>query len=179
MSRSWLFRACFLGSSLLAASGNAAAELLPATPAPDFTQTGPEAWLNSKPLTWADLRGKVVVLDFWTFACWNCYRSIPWLHTLRSKFGDKLVIVGVHTPELPQEYELDRVKAKLQEFAVTDAQMIDNDYGYWKAMHNRAWPAFYLVDRKGNVRARHFGETHDGDRNAKSIEADIRALLSE
>ena len=184
MSRFRLFAPHFLASALLAvgvlaASGDAAAERLPAAPAPDFTQTDPGAWLNSRPLTWVDLRGKVVVLQFWTFACWNCYRSIPWLQTLPSKFGDKVVIVGVHTPELPQEYELERVKAKLEEFAITDPQMIDNDYGYWKAMRNRAWPAFYLVDRKGNVRARHVGETHDGDRNAKAIEADIRSLLAE
>ncbi|TDU24171.1 cytochrome oxidase Cu insertion factor (SCO1/SenC/PrrC family) [Panacagrimonas perspica] len=178
------FHAFLLGSGvLLAALGladpEAHAALQPGFPAPAFTQVVPQAWLNSRPLTWADLHGKVVVLEFWTFVCWNCYRSIPWLQTLHGKFGKDLVIVGVHTPELAQEYELDRVKAKLQEFAITDPQMIDNDYGYWKAMQNRAGPAFYLIDRKGQVRARHIGETHAGDRSAKAIEADIRALLAE
>ncbi len=164
-------------AALLAAEAQAALES--GRPAPAFTQTRPEAWLNSRPLTWADLDGKVVVLDFWTFACWNCYRSIPWLNSLRKKFGKDLVIVGIHTPELAHEYELDRLKAKLGEFAITDPQMVDNDYRYWKAIGNRAWPTFYLVDRKGTVRARHIGETHEGDRNAKLIEADIRALLAE
>jgi thiol-disulfide isomerase/thioredoxin len=168
---------------LIAALGLAAPEarsaLQPGFPAPAFTQVEPKAWLNSRPLTWADLRGKVVVLDFWTFACWNCYRSIPWLNTLRAKYGQDLVIVGVHTPELAHEYDLDRLKAKLGEYAVTDPQMIDNDHAYWNAMRNRAWPAFYLVDRRGQVRARHIGETHENDRSAKAIEADIRELLAE
>lgn len=183
MPRPRLLHACLMASSAMLTAalttGDALASLEPGQPAPAFTQTSPGSWLNSKPLTWSDLRGKVVVLDFWTFACWNCYRSIPWLNALEQKFGPDLVIVGVHTPELAHEYEIERVKAKLEEFAISDPQMIDNDHAYWKAMHNRAWPAFYLVDRTGVVRARHVGETHEGDASARRIEADIRALLAE
>lgn len=158
-------------ATLQAAAGSAA---------PAFTHEKAEDWLNSKPLTWADLRGKVVLIDVWTFDCWNCYRSIPWLHTLDEKFPAKdFEIIGVHTPELPQEYVLANVKAKLKEFKVTNPVMVDNDYSYWKALNNRYWPAFYVVDRQGQVRGKFFGETHAGDRNAKSMEAQIAALLAE
>lgn len=148
--------------------------------APAFTHTKAEDWLNSPPLTWADLRGQVVLVDVWTFDCWNCYRSIPWLHTLSEKFpGKDFQILGVHTPELPQEYVLANVKAKLKEFKVTNPVMIDNDYSYWNALGNHYWPAFYLVDRQGRVRGSFFGETHADDRNAGGMEAQIAALLAE
>ncbi|MGQ0621572.1 MAG: redoxin family protein [Panacagrimonas sp.] len=149
--------------------------------APAFTHTQAEDWLNSPPLTWADLRGQVILIDVWTFDCWNCYRSIPWLHTLYGKFPDRkdFQIVGVHTPELPQEYVLANVKAKLKEFKVINPVMVDNDYSYWNALGNRYWPAFYLVDKQGRIRGKFFGETHAGDRNAKGMEAQIAALLAE
>lgn len=148
--------------------------------APAFTHSKSEDWLNSKPLVWADLRGKVVLIDVWTFDCWNCYRSIPWLHSLEAKFpAAEFTILGVHTPELPQEYVLANVKAKLKEFKITHPVMVDNDYSYWRALNNRYWPAFYLVDRQGRVRGQFIGETHAGDRNAKAMEAQIAALLAE
>ena len=150
-----------------------------AQPLPALTHTRAEDWLNSRPLSTEALRGKVVLVEFWTFACWNCYRSIPWLNTLDRKFAKDFVTLGVHTPELPQEYELARVKAKLAELSVSSPVMIDNDYSFWKAMGNRYWPAFYLVDRQGRVRAHYAGETHAGDRNARRMEADIEALLKE
>lgn len=150
------------------------------TPVPAFTHTKPADWLNSKPLSWADLRGKVVLIDVWTFDCWNCYRSIPWLHALDEQFPAKdFEIIGVHTPERPQEFVLKNVKAKLQEFKVTHPTMVDNDYSYWHALNNRYWPAFYLVDRQGRVRGTYIGETHSGDRNARGMEAQIAELLAE
>lgn len=151
-----------------------------ASPAPAFSHTAPADWLNSPPLTWAALRGKVVLIDVWTFDCWNCYRSIPWLHTLEEEFPAKdFTIVGVHTPELPQEYVLANVKAKLQEFKINHPVMLDNDYSYWTALNIRYWPSFYLVDRQGRVRGRYVGETHVGDAQAQRIEVDIRRVLSE
>lgn len=167
------------GFFLMNPSATLQAAAAESAPAPAFTHTSPEDWLNSKPLTWADLRGKVVLIDVWTFDCWNCYRSIPWLHTLDEKFPKDFQIIGVHTPELPQEYVLANVKAKLKEFKVTNPVMVDNDYSYWKALNNRYWPAFYLVDKQGRVRGSYFGETHEGDANAKRIEADLRAVLQE
>lgn len=148
--------------------------------APAFTHTRDQDWLNSPPLTWAALRGKVVLIDVWTFDCWNCYRSIPWLHDVERQFaGAGLQIVGVHTPELPQEYVLANVKAKLVEFQITHPVMLDNDYSYWTALGNHYWPAFYLVDRQGRLRGKVFGETHAGDRNATAVEEQIAALLAE
>lgn len=171
--------AVFAGSLLAATQPPSvrAAETAPA--APEFTHTAPADWLNSKPLTWAELRGKVVLIDVWTFDCWNCHRSIPWLHTLDEKFPKDFRIIGVHTPELPQEYVLANVQAKLTEFKITTPVMLDNDYSYWKALNNRYWPAFYVVDKQGRIRGRFIGETHEADANARRIEAAIRAVLQE
>ncbi len=149
-------------------------------PMPEFTQSDEEAWFNSPPLAKADLAGKVVLVDFWTFECWNCYRSFPWLNALESRFEDHdLVVIGVHTPEFEHEKEPDRVAAKIAEFELHHPVMMDNDFRYWRAMDNFAWPAFYLVDRKGQVRQRFIGETHEGDRRARDIESAIESLLAE
>lgn len=175
--------AVLLGAILLPRLIPVEAASLPAEealPMPPFTHSDPADWLNSEPLGWEDLRGKVVLVDIWTFDCWNCYRSIPWLHTLEKKFPPgKFTILGVHTPELPQEYVLKNVKAKVKEFEITHPVMIDNDYSYWNALKNRYWPAFYLVDAQGRVRARFVGETHVEDRNARAMEKVIGDLIDE
>lgn len=155
-----------------------AADAHKAAPAPEFTHTQPEDWLNSKPLTWKKLKGQVVLIDFWTFDCWNCYRSIPWLLTLEKRFPE-LRVIGVHTPELPQEYVRENVVRKVAEFKLHHPVMLDNDYSYWRAMNNQYWPAFYLVDKQGRVRGLFIGETHKGDANALKIEAAIAALIAE
>jgi thiol-disulfide isomerase/thioredoxin len=150
-----------------------------APPAPAFTGAAGD-WLNSPPLAWEQLRGSVTLLEFWTFACWNCERTIPWLQTLEPRYGSRgLRIVGVHTPELPREYVRGNVVRKVAELGVRWPVMLDNDYVYWKALHNRYWPAFYLVDRAGRVRASFAGETHTGDANAAAMEQAIEALLRE
>jgi thiol-disulfide isomerase/thioredoxin len=147
---------------------------------PAFTHTKAADWLNSPPLTWNDLRGNVVLLEFWTFDCSNCRGSVAWIRSLEERFARLgLRIIGVHTPELPREYERDRVVAKVAEYRLTNPQMIDNDYSFWNAMGNQYWPAFYLVDKQGRLRAEHFGETHPKDRQAVSIESQIERLLAE
>ena len=149
-------------------------------PAPGFRQPDPAAWLNSPPLDWAALRGHVVVLEFWTFDCSNCYRSVPWLRTLEPRYGSRgLRIVSVHTPEFAHEAVRANVAAKLRELEITYPVLLDGSFTYWHALHNRYWPAFYLVDRQGRVRAAYAGETHAGDRNASMAEAAIEALLAE
>jgi thiol-disulfide isomerase/thioredoxin len=156
-----------------------AAAIEPA-PMPAFTHTGAQEWLNSPPLTWNDLRGKVVLIDVWTFDCWNCYRTIPWIKSLEERFGDeRFVVLGVHTPELPQEYVLANVRKKVAEFGVKHPVMIDNDYSYWKALGNRYWPAFYVVDASGRLRGIGAGETHVGQPQALEIERQIESLLRE
>ncbi|MEO0575578.1 MAG: redoxin family protein [Pseudomonadota bacterium] len=148
--------------------------------APEFTQTSPQAWINSPPVTLESLRGNVVLVDFWTFACWNCYRSFPWLNGLEAAFEDAdFQIIGVHSPEFDYERERGAVIEKVKKFELKHPIMIDNDFAYWKAMNNRYWPAFYLIDGKGRVRHTYIGETHEGDKQAKRIEADIKALLAE
>ena len=148
--------------------------------APEFTHQSDSEWINSKPLKLADLRGKVVLIDFWTFECWNCYRSFPWLNTLETKFADKDVqVIGVHSPEFKHEHDRKRVEAKIKEFELHHPVMMDNDFSYWKALNNRYWPAFYIIDKEGVVRGTFFGETHKGDRNAKAIEGLIEELLVE
>ena len=148
--------------------------------APEFTHTDPDAWINSAPLKLTELRGKVVLLDFWTFDCWNCYRSFPWLKSLEERYtGQGLTVIGVHTPEFKHERVRENVVRKVAEFGLPHAIMMDNDFSYWKAMGNRYWPAFYLIDKEGRVRSRHIGETHANDANAKTIESQIEQLLAE
>jgi len=149
-------------------------------PAPDFTQTDPIAWINSPPLDWRQLRGKVVLLDVWTFDCWNCYRSFPWLNDLHQRYAEQgFEIIGIHSPEFQHERERAAVERKAAEFGLHHPIMLDNDFGYWRALGNRYWPSFYLIDKQGRIRQREVGEMHTGDRAAEALEAGLRRLLEE
>lgn len=149
-------------------------------PAPAFTHTRAQEWLNSKPLTWDDFRGQVVIVDIWTFACWNCYRSLPWLHSLADQYhAQGLRLLGVHTPELAQEYVRGNVVRKLTALHVDYPVMLDNDYSYWNDLGNRAWPTFYLIDKHGRIRGTFVGEIHKGDATAKAIDEAVQKLLAE
>lgn len=148
--------------------------------APEFTHADASDWINSIPLKLADLKGKVVLVDFWTYGCWNCYRSFPWLKGLEQRLaGDDFVVLGVHTPEFEHEKDRSQVVAKATEFGLRHPVMIDNDFSFWKAMNTRYWPTFYVIDKTGQVRAKYIGEVHDGDRTAQSIERQIGRLLVE
>lgn len=147
---------------------------------PEFTHTAPAEWLNSQPLKLSDLRGKVVLLDFWTFDCWNCYRSIPWQHHVEEKLGPNgLRLIGVHSPEFDHERDVNNVMDKIEEFKITHPVMIDNDFSYWKAMKNRYWPSYYVLDKSGRTRGIFAGEVHVGDRRAQAMESLINKLLAE
>ena len=149
-------------------------------PAAEFHHNKTKDWINSEPLTLDDLKGKVILLDFWTFDCWNCYRSFPWMNALEKRLESKgLQVIGVHTPEFEHEKIRTNIETKAKEFKLHHPIMIDNDFTYWRAMHNKYWPAFYIIDKRGQVRSVFFGETHDGDGQAKEIERTIFALLSE
>ena len=151
-----------------------------ASPMPEFTNNNPQEWFNSKPLKRADLKGKVVLLDVWTYGCWNCYRSFPWLNELEAKLAsENFQVIGIHTPEFGHEKDAQNVAKKIKEFKLHHPVMMDNDFRYWKALSNRYWPSFYIIDKQGQIRFTHIGETHSGDRNARSIEAEIRQLLAE
>lgn len=148
--------------------------------APEFTQKPSEAWINSKPLTLKELTGNVVLLDIWTYGCWNCYRSFPWLHEVEKKYSsEKLKVIGIHTPEFEHEHNRENVVSNVEKFNLQHPVMMDNDFAYWKALNNRYWPTYYLIDKKGNLRYRFIGETHAGDKNAKAIDEAIQLLLKE
>ena len=141
-------------------------------PAPNFHDIS--AWINSKPLTLDSLRGKVVLVDFWTYSCINCLRTLPYLESWDKRYRSKgLVIIGVHTPEFGFEHDLGNVRAAVRRLHVRYPVALDNDYGTWKAFANNYWPAHYLVDQQGNVRDVHIGE---GDYDQE--EHHIRQLLS-
>ena len=151
-----------------------------APPAPAFTHLAQADWLNASPLTWERLRGQVVLLEFWTFACWNCDRSIPWVQDLQKRLGPRgLRIVSVHTPELARERVRANVVESVAKRGITYPVMLDDDYSFWNALGNQYWPAFYLVDKQGRVRASYAGETHTGDAQARTIEDALVRLLGE
>ena len=165
----------FLGSPVTAAKHDLVGEF-----APEFTQASESDWLNSKPLTLAELRGNVVLIDFWTFGCWNCYNSFPWLKNLEKKYADKpFKVVGVHGPEFAHEKDRAKLLEKIAEFGLQHAVMIDNDFKFWRAMHNRYWPSFYIVDKRGVLRGFYAGETHEGDSQSRRIGNLIGRLLKE
>jgi thiol-disulfide isomerase/thioredoxin len=120
---------------------------------------GAEAWLNSPPLTPEALRGKVVLIDFWTYSCINCLRAIPYVRAWAEKYKDHgLVVIGVHTPEFAFERKVDNVRAAVSELKITYPVAIDNDYKIWRAFDNEYWPAHYFIDAQGRIRYHHFGE---------------------
>ena len=156
------------------------AETLDRRPLPPFTQTQPAAWFNSPPLKVGDLRGRVVLIDVWTYGCWNCYRSFPWLRDLEADLADRpFQVIGIHTPEFAHERDPERVAAKIREFRLHHPVMLDNDRAYWRALDNQYWPSYYLVDRQGRLRYRFVGETHADDRQAQIIRQAIETLLAE
>jgi len=170
-------RMLLMGLVLLLASPTQAADQ---RPLPAFSARAPSAWINSPPLELAALRGKVLLIDVWTFDCWNCYRSFPWLRGLEAELADEdFQVIGVHSPEFDHEQDAARVAAKVREFGLRHPVMLDNDFAYWRALGNRYWPSFYLVDKAGQIRFQHVGETHAGDARARRIEAQIRQLLDE
>src|SRR5499427_3086190 len=116
-------------------------------------------WLNSPPLTASALRGKVVVVNFWTYTCINWLRTLPYVRAWHEKYKDQgLVVIGVHAPEFPFEHDLDNVRRAAKAMRVTYPIAIDNDFSIWRAFDNNYWPALYLLDGDGKIRFQHFGE---------------------
>lgn len=136
---------------------------------------GAVEWLNSPPLTTEQLRGKVVLVDFWTYSCINCIRTVPYVRAWAEKYKDQgLVVIGVHAPEFAFEKKIDNVRKAVGDFKITYPVAIDNNYKIWRAFDNSYWPAHYLIDAKGQIRYHHFGE---GDYN--QTEQAIQDLLRE
>jgi cytochrome c biogenesis protein CcdA/thiol-disulfide isomerase/thioredoxin len=140
---------------------------------PEFS--GATTWLNSPALLKADLRGKVVLVDFWTYSCINCLRTLPHVKSWSEKYKSSgLVVVGIHTPEFAFERNAKNVSDALKNFSINYPVALDNDYKIWNAFKNRYWPGHHFVDRQGRVRRVHYGET-----DFEGSEIFIRELLSE
>jgi len=136
---------------------------------------GAVEWLNSPPLTTEGLRGKVVLIDFWTYSCINCLRSLPYVRAWADKYRDQgLVVIGVHAPEFAFEKNIDNVRRAVKDLGITYPVAIDNNYAIWRAFGNQYWPAHYFVDAQGRVRYHHFGEGE-----YEQSESVIRQLLAE
>ncbi len=155
------------GAMMMSAHGNSGAMMmapkgagggLPAEgPMPSLD--GAVAWLNSPPLTTEGLRGKVVLIDFWTYSCINCLRELPYVKAWGQKYGPAgLVIIGVHTPEFAFERVANNVKKATKDLGVTYPVAVDSDYKIWGAFNNQYWPALYFIDSMGSIRHHHFGE---------------------
>jgi thiol-disulfide isomerase/thioredoxin len=141
-------------------------------PAPEITG---QNWLNSAPLGLAELKGKVVLLEFWTFGCYNCRNVEPYVKGWHQKYADRgLVVIGVHAPEFSYEKVVANVQRYVRDHAIQYPVAIDNDFKTWNRYNNRYWPAMYLIDKRGIIRYLRIGEG-----GYQQTEQQIRTLLEE
>ncbi len=173
MSNSNMAMSNTAGGNAMAMSAGHSGELPVEGAIPSFA--GATLWLNSPPLTAEQLRGKVVVVDFWTYSCINCLRALPFVKAWYAKYKDYgLVIIGVHAPEFAFEKDPDNVRRAVKDLGITYPVALDNDYAIWQAFNNQYWPAHYFIDATGRIRSHHFGEgDYDGS------EQTIRTLLAD
>lgn len=154
-----------LGADALIASDKA-------TAAPEFANG---VWINSDPLTLAKLRGRVVLVEFWTFGCYNCRNTLPSVKEWDKRYRDRgLTIVGVHTPETDGEYGIDNVRKQVPALGIKYPIVTDNDYQTWKAYGVEAWPTIFVLDKQGRIRWEHVGEGR-----YEETERVIKTLLAE
>ena len=141
---------------------------------PTATPTGPQAppiesdvWINTPPLNWASLRGKVTLVEFWTFECINCQHVFPIMRSLYADYHDQaFTLIGVHSPELSAERIVENVKRAVKDEELRYPIAIDNDFANWNRYHNLYWPAWYLVDKRGLIRYTHAGEGGEDETRA-------------
>jgi thiol-disulfide isomerase/thioredoxin len=165
--------AAMTGGAMTSSAHGAGGALPVEAPMPPLD--GATQWLNSGPLTREGLRGKVVLIDFWTYSCINCIRALPYVESWYEKYRDQgLVVIGVHAPEFAFEKDVTNVQRAIRDFGLKYPVAVDNDYALWRAFSNEFWPAHYFVDAQGNIRHTHFGE---GEYDAS--ERVIQQLLAE
>ncbi|HEY3579544.1 MAG TPA: redoxin domain-containing protein, partial [Pyrinomonadaceae bacterium] len=145
------------------------------TKAPTAPELKSGLWINSEPLTLKSLQGRVVLIEFWTFACYNCQNTLPTINKWDAQYRDQgLTIIGVHTPELDYESNVDNLRREVVKLGLKYPIVTDNDYSTWKAYGVEAWPTLFLLDKQGRVRWTHIGE---GAYN--ETDAAIKKLLAE
>ena len=148
---------CCLGFAARVSGAQDTSSIVGSQPLPGLS--GAVAWLNSPPLTAKQLKGKVVVIDFWDYSCINCIRAVPYIRAWAEKYkNDGLVVIGVHTPEFDVEKQTANVERAVKKFNITYPVAVDSDMKIWNFFHNQYWPAHYFIDAKGKVRFEHFGE---------------------
>ncbi len=168
----------------------AAARLRPATPTsaappslmsplpdlgamPELTGGGP--WINGPAITRESLRGRVALIEIWTFGCYNCLNALPHIKETAARYKDAgLVTIGVHTPEFDREKVAANVERRVKELGVVFPVVMDNEFAIWRSFNNRYWPSVYIVDKKGRIRFH-----HDGEGKYSEIDAAVRTLLAE
>jgi peptide-methionine (R)-S-oxide reductase len=150
-------------------------KFMPKTDSQTAREFAPGEWINSEPLTLQNLRGRVVLIEFWTFGCYNCRNTLPFLKRWDEQYKDKgLTIVGVHSPEFETEKKIETVRSQVASLGIKYAVVTDNDYATWKAYAVTAWPTIFVVDKAGRVRWVHVGEGKYGE-----TEKTIQKLLAE
>ena len=176
----FLLLGAFVFASALIVNSLSGEESMPmGQKAPELT--GIAQWINSSPLALKNLRGKVVVVHFWTFGCINCQRNLPYYNRWRADFPkNELQIIGVHTPETAAEADEKNVAARVTDLGIKYPVAIDNERATWKAYKNRYWPSIYLIDKLGRVRYRWQGELEYQEAGGdKAMRSKIKALLTE
>ena len=149
--------------------------LIPAGSAPVAPAFAEGKWINSDPFTIEKLRGRVLLVEFWTFGCYNCRNTLPSVKEWDQQFRDRgLTIIGVHTPELSEEYDLDNLRREVPSLGIKYAVVTDNDYKTWKAYNLEAWPTIFVIDKQGRIRWQHVGEGR-----YEETESVIKELLAE
>jgi thiol-disulfide isomerase/thioredoxin len=173
LTRGWVNRAAMDALGASARAGDS----WRATP-PEFPPGIP--WVQTEPLKLANLRGRVVVVHFWTFGCINCIHNYPVYKAWQEKYtGKGVTIIGVHTPEFANEADIARIRAKARENGLKFPIAVDNDRSVWNSWGNRYWPSIYLVDKKGQIRYRWEGELHLQDQEGRQFASRIDELLAE
>jgi thiol-disulfide isomerase/thioredoxin len=133
-------------------------------------------WLNGQPA----IDHKVVAVEFWTFDCINCMRTVPAMRAIHKAYADRgLVVVGVHTPELEHERDVEKLRGAIARLDIAYPVAVDPDYAIWKSFDNQYWPTLYLLDKTGAVRYRHIGELHEGTPDWREVTRTIDSLLAE
>jgi thiol-disulfide isomerase/thioredoxin len=165
----------FIFSGLAALAAGAASGMersLPALPG------GSSRWLNSPPLAASDLANRPVLIEFWTYGCYNCRNTLPWMKATHARHAPRgLVVVAVHTPEFPAERDVGNVRAAIARLGIAYPVLLDPEGEYWAALRNRYWPAFYLFDRAHRQVALRIGELHAGRPEADAFTQVIERLV--